>query len=528
MAYDPRTGKKLKAGTTQDFSNYKGAFSFDSKTGKALKPATRAPATNIQTPITPSQLQPVTPLKLPKNVPAVPASGLDSAITGSAEAVKSDSARIRSEREAAQATSKSGLEKSVQDIMGLNEDIANVNNTVDRSAEDKARADADNFTSQIEAEQLAIRRTVEKLRKNNPQGLFGGGLEDEVNRLERDSLSKQADLAILQNSALRNYATAKDIADREVQNKLEPLKVKLDNLKFFYTENKELFNKEDDRLYNEKIKEQERVLDREEQLQNHIMSIKLEAAKNGAPASVLNKLGTAKTFDEALLFAGNYSMSVADRLNNYELSEAMKGGKTGTLTTKDRAKLLADPTAKATTAMISVNNILNDYKEMVAGFGKAPSISERKKANSYLTNILGPSLAVAQGQGALQKDEADRLIESLGVKGLWKREKITLGNIDSAIQGFQTKINTNFGFIDSGMPGATDQFDIFKTYKTNQLPPAERVKAQKVEAVQAFRDSDLTDEEIVEYFVETDPANAATIQALFEEGYELEDIINSL
>lgn len=525
--YDPRTGRKLGAGTTQDFSNYKGTFKFDAKTGKALTP-TRTPTTNIPSAIKPSQLEPVQPFNLPKNVPPVPNSGLSSAITGSVEATKNESQRLRAEREQAQEVKKSGLTQSIEDIMKLNEDVANVGNTVDRTAEDTARIEADKYTSQIEAEQLAVRRAVENLQKNNPQGLFGGALTDEVNRLERNSLSKQADLAILQNSALRNYTTAKDIADREVQNKLEPLKVKLENLKFFYQENKELFNKEDDRLYNEKIKEQERELDKQENLENNIMSIKLEAAKNGAPASILNKLSTAKTFDEALRFAGNYSMSVDDRLKQYELGEAMAGGKTGALTPKDRTKLLADPTAKATTAMISVNNILNDYRNMVAGFGKAPSVSERKKANSYLTNILGPSLAVAQGQGALQKDEADRLIESLGVKGLWKREKITLGNVDSAIQGFKTKIDTNFGFIDSSIPGATDNFDIFKTYKINQLPPAERVKAQKVEAVQAFRESDLTDEEIVDYFVETDPANAATIQALFEEGYELEEIINSL
>lgn len=293
--YDPRTGKKLGAGTTQDFSNYKGSFNFDANTGKRLS--------NV---ISTDQLQSAQPYNLNLPTPRVPSSGLESAITGSVTTYKTQSEQERAMREAAQTDTRAGLDRSINEIMGLQTEIGNVGNTVDRTMEDTARKEADRYTSEIEAEQLAVRRKIEALQKN-PQGMTAGAIADESNRFERESLSKQADLAILQNSALRNYTTAKDIADREVQNKLEPLKIKLENLKFFYAEHKEQFNKEDDRLYSEKIKAEQRAIDKEENLQNQISSIKLEAAKNGAPASVLNKLSQAKTFDEALIGAGQYA-----------------------------------------------------------------------------------------------------------------------------------------------------------------------------------------------------------------------------
>ena len=519
MAYDPRTGKKLGSGTVQDFSKFKGTLNYDSATGQRLQ-GTK--------PITTDQLQPTQPFNLKLPTPKVPSSGLESAVTGSVEAYKTQGEQERAQRELDQKTAKNDLSSLANEIMGTQGDIGNVGNTVDRTAEDTARKEADRFTSEIEAEQLAIRRKTEALRKNNPQGLFGGALEQEVNRLERDSLSKQADLAILQNSALRNYTTAKDIADREVQNKLEPLKVKLENLKFFYQENKELFNKEDERLYNEKIKSEERAYQKEENLQNQIMAIKLEAAKNGAPTSVLNKLSSAKTFDEALKYAGSYNMSIADRAKRYDLNQLINSSGTGKLTQKQTDKLLTDPTSKATAAMISVDALLNDYKKLVSSYGGTPTRTQMKEANSYLTNVLGPSLAVAQGQGALQKDEADRLIDSLGVKQLGKREKVTINNIDSAIRGFQTKIGTNFDLIDSSIPGATDNFEIFKKYKLSSMPPVEQAKAVKIETVNSLHNAGYDDNDILEYLITEDPTNANTIQTLFNEGYTLEEIMQTI
>lgn len=324
-------------------------------------------------PITTDQLQPVQPYNLNLPTPKVPSSGLESAITGSVNAYKTQGEQERAMREESQKTAKNDLNSSINEIMGLNTEIANVDNTIDRTAEDTARKEADRFTSEIEAEQLAVRRKIEALQKN-PQGMTMGAIADESNRLERDSLSKQADLAILQNSALRNYTTAKDIADREVQNKLEPLKVKLENLKFFYAEHKEQFNKEDDRLYTEKIKAEQRIVDREEKELSQISDLSIEAAKQQAPASVIKAIRSAKTIDEAYKAAGNYVIDYDTQLKKAQVAKAWKEARevdvdTGVLSEKQLKYIDSSPQGKKLTSLSGLYQLANTYKTLVDTYG---------------------------------------------------------------------------------------------------------------------------------------------------------------
>ena len=63
------------------------------------------------------------------------------------------------------------------------------------------------------------------------EGALASGINIEAERLTRDSLSKQADLAILQTAANRNYDTAAAIADRQVAMKMEQSRANLEALK---------------------------------------------------------------------------------------------------------------------------------------------------------------------------------------------------------------------------------------------------------------------------------------------------------
>lgn len=217
--------------------------------------------------ITVDKLKPVDPLVLPKKTIDSTPQQLSGLIASSVDVNKTAKNSLDSmiqENTQKSTSAETELTKTLKDILGTNDEIANVESTVDRTAVNTAQEEANKYTSQIESEQLATRRAIESLQKNNPAGLFGGALQDEVNRLERDSVSKQADLAILQNVALRNYDTASRIADSQVQMKLKPLQTKLENLKFFYDANKSIFDKTQDRLYTAKIKQMDREYDAEE------------------------------------------------------------------------------------------------------------------------------------------------------------------------------------------------------------------------------------------------------------------------
>ncbi len=485
--------------------------------------------------ITSARLAPRTRVTLPTQNQPVPASGLQPAINSSVQTFRTQSEQDRADREASLTTQKSGLDKSIEDIMGLNTEIGNVENTVDRTSQDTAQKEADRLTSEIEAEQLANRRKIENLQKNNPDGLFGGGLNQEINRIDRESLSKQADLAILQNSALRNYSTAKEIADREVQNKLEPLKIKLENYKFFYQENKADFNKQEERLYSEKIKEQDRAIKKEEDLQNQISSIKLEAARNGAPVSVLNKLSTAKTFDEALALAGNYNMSIADRAKTYELGQLMSSSGKGGLTDKQKTAILNNPTARQATARIGIINAIDEYNKKVQQFKGSGGIfdfnrltkAEKQELKNALNTTIGSAINVAQGQGAMGEEEGTRILSGLDVSR-WKRGSTIDAAARGTIDAQKSLLDNELDFIDSSIPGASDNYEIFKKYKISSLPPEEQARAVKLETVSTLSNAGYDETDIVDYLIAEDPGNAQTIQTLYNEGYTLEEIMQSL
>jgi hypothetical protein len=379
--YDFNTGKLLSEGQVQS--------KFNTQTGQEI--GIHSSVNTPSTIITPSSVNnTVKPFVVPTPTTQVAGNGLSGAIDSSLNVFKTQQEADLQARKDAQKTDKSTLDATLQEILGTNNEIANVGNTVDRTEQDTAKKLADTYTSQIEAEQLANRRAIENIQKNNPQGLFNVGAEQEINRLNRDSLSKQADLAILQNSAVRNYETASAIADRQVQLKLEPLKVKAENLKLFYEANKADFNKEDDRLYNEAIKKADNELKKEETLQNDIKNIKIEAAKNGASASVLNSLGNVKTLDEALKVSSNYLMSPKEK---YEI-EKLKGD-----IAKNTAELLAAKTSLGGTTGSPVTDIIAGSSR----FGDKKLTDSQLEKIQKATNALG-SMETLQGLLSQGKD----------------------------------------------------------------------------------------------------------------------------
>jgi len=382
--YDFNTGKLLAPGQAQS--------KFNTQTGQEIGiPSSMNTPSTVITPSSVSST--VKPFVVPQPPIASAGNSLSGVIDSSLTNFKTQQEADLQARKDAQTSEKTTLDQTLQEILGTNTDIANVANTVDRTEQDAARKLVDSYTSQIEAEQLATRRLVENIQKNNPQGMFNAGAEQEINRLNRDSLSKQADLAILQNSANRNYETASAIADRQVQMKLEPLKAKLENLKFFYETNKADFTKEDDRLYNEAIKKADNELKKEDQLQTDIKNIKIEAAKNGASASVLNNLSNAKTLDEALKASSNYLMSPKEKLEIQKL--------TGDIS-KNTAELLAAKTALGGTTGSPVTDIIAGSSR----FGDKKLTDSQLEKIQKATNALG-SMETLQGLLAQGKDGID-------------------------------------------------------------------------------------------------------------------------
>ncbi len=261
-----------------------------------------------------SRLGTESPLTMPNSVPQTSASGLETFISSGLESYKNERATEIQSLQEEKKNSKGAVASIYEKLMGQGQRSEDI---YAQEGVDKARKEVDDLTSQIEAEQLANRRQIEELERNNSKGLFGGALQDEVTRLNRDSLQKQADLAIIQNAATRRYDTASAIADRKIQMEFEPLKVQLDAVKFFYAENKDDLSKKEQEQYQEYITAEDRAYtekyDAAKTLQDTKLELMKSAASQNAPLSVQRAIQAAQTPEEASMAAGQYAGDILDR-----------------------------------------------------------------------------------------------------------------------------------------------------------------------------------------------------------------------
>ncbi len=170
---------------------------------------------------------------------------------------------------------------------------------------DQTKQDLTDITNQINAKQLAYRRQIEEIQKNNT-GAYGGGVQVAVNNVQAKAASELADLSVIQQAKSNNYANAKEIADRKVEAQLEDDKNQLDALQFFYQENKADLTKDEDRQFQATIDERKRLLDKTEADKKQVNDIAIEALKNGADQATSQKILNAKTPAEALGIGGKY------------------------------------------------------------------------------------------------------------------------------------------------------------------------------------------------------------------------------
>lgn len=170
---------------------------------------------------------------------------------------------------------------------------------------DPAKKELDAINSEIRAEQLALLRKTQAIEKNT-RGATAESIAQDIRMAEKDSYQKQADLSIIQMAKQNNYATAKEIADRKVSAALEDQRIKIDTLQFVYNENKELFNKQEQRQFETQQAERNRLLQKEETELKAVNDLAIEALKNGAPTSVVRQMQSATTQDQAIGIGGSY------------------------------------------------------------------------------------------------------------------------------------------------------------------------------------------------------------------------------
>lgn len=334
--------------------------------------------------------------------------GLDTSMATTSSLIASEQAKSDA--------SSTNLSSLYSQLTGVNTDLGNISSSVDMRELDAASAEKKRLDAELISEQQTTRKRIESLQSKNKEGKTVGALQNEVNRINKESLSKQSDLAVLKYVADNDYAGAKEIVDRQKQMNLEQLTAQSENLKLFIDLNKEQFTTAEQNLFNLKSKEIDTALAKQTKAEDAIANIKLTAVQNGAGASVLAALSAVDTtkpdaLDQALKAVGSYLTSPKEKLEIQKLQ--------GDIAKNTMELLSARQTIGGTSGDVVGDLILGSSKNS----GKQPSagwIDDFTQAGVALGNVA----------------ELQRLINEQGSTG------IISGNVESLLGKLSGKFAT--------------------------------------------------------------------------------------
>lgn len=178
----------------------------------------------------------------------------------------------------------------------------------------KSRQEYKKYSDELTREKRNLENEVRRLEEN-PEGMSVAGLRSTIDDIERKSLQKQADFAILGNMALGNYNEALSIAKDKVDSELKPLTRQLEYIKDVRETNKDLLTTAQKAKLNSLYSDVERQKNKEEERLTKIESIKIEAIKNGFRGD----FSGVQTVEEAARKAGNFLVTPMERLQMEKL-----------------------------------------------------------------------------------------------------------------------------------------------------------------------------------------------------------------
>ena len=320
------------------------------------------------------------------------------------------------------------------------------------------------ITNEISQKSLEMRREREAI--STEEGLGAAQKRARLADVSRKQSSELADLEVIRQARSNTLTNAQSLVDRKVELEFGDEERRLEGLKFIYNENKQNLTKEQDRAFQKSLTREQREFDVAKGQFQQLESVKLDVIKNasmnGASNEVLKNIQSANNVQEVFSNAGSYGLSLDEKLKKFQLNELMSTSSGGSLSEKDRVEILKNKTAQEATSLIAVDRVLKEYADKISA-DLSPGRLGRKELNAFVTNVIAPTLAVANGQGAMTDDERRAILDDIGV-GALKREKVSINNVNSVRSGINSKINTALDAVDSAYPGASTEFGIFSEY----------------------------------------------------------------
>lgn len=213
--------------------------------------------------------------------------------------------------------------------------------------------DIDELNNNIDSTSRSFDKQIAAVQNSNPNGMLDSGVQIEVNRLTQQKASTLADMAIVLNAKTRNYTTAKNIIDTKVDAETEDLKNKLTGLQFFYQQNASSLDKDQQIVLQDKITSAANELTDARTARAAVGSVQLEAAKNGAPLSVVKAIGAATDESSAIAAAAGYMKAPTAGTGTFTSTQINGGAANAGMAIADFKNLDAD----------SQNYFINGYSQ---------------------------------------------------------------------------------------------------------------------------------------------------------------------
>lgn len=204
--------------------------------------------------------------------------------------------------------------QSETDYRDILEQIGVVEGREAKYAEDlgatESRLEYKKYSDKLTQEKRALETETRRLEEN-PEGMSVAGLRSTIADVERKSLQKQADLAILGNMALGNYNEALSIAKEKVDSELKPLTRQLEYIKEVRETNKDLLTTAQKAKLNQLYADVEREKNKEEDRLTKGNEMIINAVAFQAPTSIIEKaksvLNNGGDISEISSILGKYS-----------------------------------------------------------------------------------------------------------------------------------------------------------------------------------------------------------------------------
>lgn len=279
---------------------------------------------------------------------------------------------------------------------------------------DKKTIALNDINSKLRETDLKFRRRRESIETQT--GLTSAQKNARIADVSREQARELADLSIIRATANDDLATAQALVDRKVELTFEPIEQRLKFQQAMFEENKEIFNEEEQRDFDIKMRDEQIKIDKDkfkfQQLENTKLSVMQEAKAYGASNEVIAAIQNAENEEQAFNAAGNYfgkAQRMALSLQSAQLdkikADAQKAANAANasisadgkrvLSTEDADKLnkeifKTDQYKALTGDSQKAIDALNEYEKIFNELGPNMDIlpsSERNKLNTAFTNL---------------------------------------------------------------------------------------------------------------------------------------------